>query len=167
MKVRFKTTVALLASVRIDLRRPHPFAHERVGFIAAGLSAAGEDVLVLARAYRPVADQDYLNDPSVGAMMGPEALRKALQWAMETGAALFHVHTHGGKGVPDFSGIDLRENPKFVPDFCKVASQAIHGAIVLSDNAARGQVWLGRDRPHTFVAQFTQVGAPIVTWSVA
>jgi len=167
MKIGFKITAALLATVRIDLRRPHPFARERVGFIAAGLSAAGDDVLVLARAYRPVADQDYLRDPSVGAMMGPEALRKALQWAMETGAALFHVHTHGGRGLPDFSSVDLRENPKFVPDFCKVAPQSVHGAIVLSDNAARGRVWIDRDRPHTFIERFTQVGAPIVTWSAA
>ena len=119
--------------MRIDLRRPHPFAHERVGFIAAGLSAAGDDVMVLARAYRPVADDDYVNDPSVGAMMSGEALRKALQWAMETRAALFHVHTHGGQGIPRFSSVDLRENPKFVPDFCKVGPESIHGAIVLSE----------------------------------
>jgi hypothetical protein len=167
MKIQFKITSPLLTSVRIDLRRPHPFAHERIGFIAAGLSAVGDDVLALARAYRPVADQDYVRDPSVGAMIGPDGLRKALQWAMETGAALFHVHTHGGRGLPEFSTVDLRENPKFVPDFCKVAPQSIHGAIVLSDNAARGQVWIARDRPHTFIERFTQVGTPIVTWSAA
>jgi hypothetical protein len=40
MNIRFKITSALLATVRIDLRRPHPFAHERVGFVAAGLAAA-------------------------------------------------------------------------------------------------------------------------------
>ena len=70
-------------------------------------------------------------------------------------------------GVPDFSGIDMRENAKFVPDFCKVAPQCLHGAIVLSDNAARGQVWLDRNRPHTFIAEFTEVGAPLRTWSAA
>ncbi len=84
MNVRFKIPSALLASIRIDLRRPHPFAHERVGFISTALSAAGEDLLVLARAYRSVRDEDYLHDPTVGAMMGPEAIRKALQWAMQS-----------------------------------------------------------------------------------
>jgi hypothetical protein len=167
MNLRFKITTALLATIRIDLRRQHPFAHERVGFISAGLSAVGRDVFILARSYRPVADEDYLRDASVGAMMGPEAIRKALQWAMQDGHALFHVHTHGGRGVPGFSGIDVRENAKFVPDFCKVAPQCVHGAIVLSDNAARGQVWLNRKRPHTFIAQFTEVGAPLRTWSAA
>lgn len=167
MNLHIKINAALLATVRIDLYRPHPFAHERVGFISAGMSAMGPDVLILARGYRPVADEDYLPDPCVGAKMGPEAIRKALQWAMQDGHALFHVHTHGGRGVPGFSGTDVRENAKFVPDFCKVAPQSIHGAIVLSDNAARGQVWLSRNRPHTFIAQFTEVGAPLRTWSAA
>jgi hypothetical protein len=167
MNVGFKITGALLASIRIDLRRPHPFAHERVGFVSAGLSAAGEDVLVLARGYRPVDDDDYLPDRSVGAMMGPEAIRKALQWAMQTGAALFHVHTHGGRGLPGFSDVDLRENAKFVPDFCKVAPQSVHGAIVLSDTAARGQVWLDRDRFHGFIQHFAEVAAPLRTWRAA
>ena len=51
MKVYFKITTALLTNIRIDLRRPHPFAHERVGFISAGLSASGDGVLALAREY--------------------------------------------------------------------------------------------------------------------
>ena len=124
----------------------------------------GSDVLILPRRYRPVADEDYLRDASVGAKIGPEAIRKALQWAMQDGHALFHVHTHGGRGVPQFSGIDVRD-AKFVPDFCKVAPQCVHGALVLSDDAARGQVWLDRKRPHTFIAQFTEVGAPLRVWS--
>ena len=127
MKVRFKITTALLASIRTDLRRPHPFAHERVGFISAGLSAVVDGLLVLAREYRPVADDEYLDDPTVGAMMGPDAIRNALQWALQDGVALFHVHTHGGRGIPGFSKIDLRENAKFLPDFFKVAPQCAHG----------------------------------------
>jgi len=146
MKIGFKIAAALLATVRIDLRRPHPCAHERVGFISAGLSAVGDDVLILARSYRPVLDQDYLRDPSVGAMMGPEALRKALQWAMQTGAALFHVHTHGGRGLPDFSSVDLR------------------GARRCRSKRWRRESTAAR---HTFIERFTQVGAPIVTWRAA
>jgi hypothetical protein len=164
MNIHFKITSALLTAVRIDLRRPHPFAHERVGFIASGMSSTGNDLLILARVYRPVLDEDYLNDPSVGAMMGPDAIRKSLEWAMQTRAALFHVHTHGGRGMPQFSGIDLRENAKFVPDFLKVAPQYGHGAIVLSDTAARGQVWLSREQKYTFIDRFTEVGSPLHTW---
>jgi hypothetical protein len=167
MKAHFRITGALLATVRIDLARPHPFAHERVGFISAGLSAAGDDIIVTAREYRPVADDDYLRDSSVGAMMGPDAIRKALQWAMDSGAALFHVHTHGGRGVPGFSDIDLRENAKFVPDFFKVAPQMPHGAIVLSGNAARGHIWLERRGKPLTIEYYTEVGMPLQKWRAA
>ena len=164
MRVQFKITSDLMTSIRSDLRRPHPFARERVGFVSAGLSASRDKVLVLAREYRPVRDSDYLDDPRVGAMMGPTAIRRALQWAMQDGVALFHVHSHGGSGIPSFSGIDLRENGKFVPDFLKVAPRSAHGAIVLSDTAARGQVWFDHSRPHKFIASFVEVGVPLRKW---
>ena len=165
MKVRFKITTALLIAIRDDLRRPHPFAHERVGFIAAGLSAWGDDLLVLAREYRPVADDDYLDDATVGAMMGPDAIRNALQWALQDEVAVFHVHTHGGNGIPSFSEIDLRESAKFVPDFFKVAPKCAHGSIVLSETAARGMVWFDRSRSADFISSFIEVGVPLRKWS--
>jgi hypothetical protein len=167
MKIRFKITSALLATVRIDLRRPHPFAHERVGFIAAGLTSAHDELLILARAYRPVRDDEYLPDPSVGAMMSDQAIRRARQWAMDDRVAIFHVHSHGGRGIPGFSGVDIRENAKFVPNFVSVAPQCVHGAIVLSDTAAFGQVWLGRKSPQPFITAFGEVGMPIRNWRAA
>jgi len=167
MKVHFKITASLAAAVRQDLKRRHPFAHERVGFVSAGLSPAGDELLVLARGYRPVADHDYLRDPSVGAMMGPNAIRSAMQWAMQAGTALFHVHSHGGRGLPRFSGIDIRENAKFVPDFFKVAPQMPHGAIVLSGDSARGQIWVDRGRVPLSIAEFTEVGMPTRCWKTA
>jgi hypothetical protein len=167
MRVVFKITRALLSTIRIDLGRPHPFAHERVGFISAGLASSGDDVLALAHSYRPVLDNDYLRDPTIGAMMGADAIRNAMQWAMDGGGALFHVHTHGGRGVPEFSGVDVRENAKFVPDFFKVAPQCPHGALVLSDNAAKGTVWLERKGSPRLIDVFVEVGMPLRKWSVA
>jgi len=164
MRIIFKATAALLNRIRADLGRPHAFAHERVGFIAAGLTAAAGNVLVLAHEYRPVEDRDYLPDRSVGAMMGPEAIRKALQWAMRSRVALFHVHSHGGYGIPWFSGVDLRENAKFVPDFFKVAPQCAHGAIVLTEDAANGQVWLDRRQPCRSIDAFSVTGVPLKKW---
>jgi hypothetical protein len=167
MKIIFKATATLLNRIRADLRRPHAFAHERVGFIAAGLTAASENVLVLAHEYRPVEDGDYLPDRTVGAMMGPEAIRKALQWAMGSRVALFHVHSHGGHGVPWFSGVDLRENAKFIPDFFKVAPQCVHGAIVLTTDAANGQVWLDRRQSYRVIDEFSVTGVPLKKWRTA
>tara|TARA_R110002124_G_scaffold153244_1_gene320211 strand:+ start:4026 stop:4529 length:504 start_codon:yes stop_codon:yes gene_type:complete len=167
MTIHFKITRPLLSTIRADLIRPHPFAYERVGFISASLSAAANNLFVLARAYRPVLDEDYLRDPSVGAMMGPEAIRKALQWAMNDGVAMFHVHTHGGQGRPGFSGVDLREQAKYVPNFFQVAPQCPHGALVLSDNAAYGHIWLDEKSPYRIVGEFTEVGIPLSQWRAA
>jgi hypothetical protein len=167
MNIRFKITSALLTTIREDLRRPHPFAHERVGFIAAGLAAAHDELLILARDYEQVRDDEYLRDPRVGAMMGQQAIRRARQRAMDSRAAIFHVHTHGGRGIPGFSGVDNRENAKFVPNFVSVAPQSVHGAIVLSDTAAFGQVWIGRVGPRPFIARFSEVGMPIKNWRAA
>src|SRR5437879_13777537 len=81
MRFRFKITTGLLASIRADLGRPHAFAYERVGFILAAVAQSAWGVLVLAQEHHPVTDEDYLPDPSAGAMMGPEPIRKAMEWA--------------------------------------------------------------------------------------
>ena len=166
MKVCFKIPSALLNMIRVDLCRRHRFAYERVGFILAGLAKSADGVLVLAQAYQPVADHDYLPDPSVGAMMGPEAIRKAMEFALMKRVAIFHVHSHGGVGIPNFSGVDLRENAKFVPDFLKVAPQNIHGAVVLSDTAAAGQFWATRSHKSEPISSFVEVGRPILKWGL-
>ncbi len=119
---------------------------------------------MLAQEYRPVADDDYLPDPSVGAMMGPEAIRKAMEWALVKKLSIFHVHSHGGVGVSGFSRVDARENAKFVPDFLKVAPQMIHGAIVLSDDAAAGRFWAYGNAGPKAVSEIVEVGAPIRKW---
>jgi hypothetical protein len=165
MNIRFKITDTLLAAIRADLRRFHPFAHERVGFISASLAAAHDELLILAREYQPLRDDEYLPDPSVGTMMSGEAIRRARQWAMDGRSAIFHVHSHGAYGLPGFSNVDVRENAKFIPNFVSVAPHAAHGAIVLSDTAAIGQVWLGRKSRQPFIARFSQVGMPIRQWS--
>jgi hypothetical protein len=165
MRIRFKITTGLLASIRADLGRPHAFAYERVGFISAAVAWSAWGVLVLAQEHHPVADEDYLPDPSVGAMMGPEAIRKAMELAFMKKVSIFHVHSHGGLGIPGFSGVDLRETAKFVPDFLKVAPEMIHGSVVLSDDAAAGQFWVSGNSEPEDVNEFVEVGAPMRKWS--
>jgi len=167
MTIHFKINRSLLETIRRDLARPHHFARERVGFLSAGLSSAADDLWILVRSYRPVAEGDYLDDPSVGAMMGPDAIRKALQWAMAEGVAIFHAHTHCGRGQPGFSGVDLREQAKFVPNFFQLAPQCPHGALVLSDTYLHGNIWLDANKPYEVITDFVQVGAPLYSWRTA
>lgn len=164
MRIRFKFVRHLFQEVRRDLSRAHEFALERVGFISASASASEGDLWILAREYRPVDDQDYINDLSVGAMIGPEAIRKALQWAMIDNVAIFHTHAHGGYGIPSFSRVDIREQTKLVPNFFQVAPMRPHGSIVLSENAAFGNVQLRADSPSQPINEFIEVGSPIETW---
>jgi len=166
MKSRFKIAHSLLQQIREDLLRPHPFAHERVGFILSGFSMVGDTLQILAKEYRPVQDEDYLKAPMVGAMMGPEAIRKALQWSLQEKGGMFHVHMHAGKGIPRFSRVDLLENAKFVPDFFKVSPAYPHGAVVLSENTAAGQIWLNPKHSPMMIETFTTVGLPIRQWRV-
>src|SRR3546814_878217 len=144
------------------LRRRHAFAYERVGWISAGVSRIGDGSLfLLAQDYHPVEDADYIDDPSVGAMMGSKAIRKALQRSYQSRTAALHVHMHEHRGRPGFSGTDIRENAKFVPDFFNVAAHVPHGAIVLSADNIAGDLWLARGQGPLPIARFTAVGATL------
>lgn len=162
--IRFKITDQLFNEIQCDLQRSHAFAFERVGFIGAGLELHGHHCTSLAHSYAPVADKDYLDDPSVGAMMGPDAMHKAMVWAFERRVSLFHIHAHSGTGVPAFSSIDIRESDKFIPDFFKVRPEMPHGTIVLSNTHAFGRLWQSPKASHP-IDEFRLIGAHSRKWN--
>ncbi len=159
MKVGIRITSPQLDAIRTDLARRHAFAWERVGFIAASATASAGRLLLLVRGYQPVADEDYVRAAGVGAEIGSEAFRKALQWAYRPKSALIHVHTHHGEGQPAFSGVDIRSGFEFVPSFFTTLPRMPQGMIVLSDDAATGLVWMAEERQPLAIEEFTQVGA--------
>ena len=162
MKVQLTITRKLLQRVHADLARPHSFAAERVGFLICKVAAIKpNDILVLPHDYKPVDDEDYLDDPSVGAMMGPAAIRKALQLGYRDPVAIFHVHVHGHYGRTWFSDLDLRETKNFVPDFWHVRPEFPHGALVLSRDSLSGLCWMPGRRKPIRISSFTVVGFPI------
>jgi len=71
----------------------------------------------------------------------------------------FHVHTHGRSGVPDFSGTDVRENAKFVPDFFKVLRNA-PTARSCSATTREGRGLVERKGLSHVVDAFVEVGMP-------
>ena len=161
MKVIFRSTQRLLQDIRRDLVRPHPFAAERVGFISIRAAGTRDSLVLLAEGYNPVADDDYVDDATVGAMMGQEAIRKALNVALLQPVGMFHVHMHEHKGRPVFSHTDRREQLKFVPDFFKVRRQMPHGAIVLSHDLAIGRAWLNPDTV-VGISEFNTMGPHVM-----
>src|SRR3546814_13490546 len=80
-------------------------------------------------------------------MIGPDAMRKGLQFAYMSRSALVHLHTHGGTGRPEFSGVDLDDGKNFVPSFFNVVPHLPHALPVLSDESARGLLWMGKVQP--------------------
>jgi|SRR5579872_2356570 len=157
MRTIFRSTDRFLGDVRQDLARPHTFAAERVGFISIRAANTQNTLVLLAEGYHPVADEDYLDDPAVGAMMGQEAIRKALNIALMQPVGMIHVHMHEHRGRPNFSTTDRREQLKFVPDFFKVRPQMPHGAIVLSHDMANGRLWL-TPATNVGITEFNTIG---------
>jgi len=163
MTIHFKITRKLLDATRQDLDRRHAFAAERVGFISCKVGALVDaGIVILAHAYHPVEDDDYLNDPTVGAMMGPGAIRKAMQRAYNENVSVFHVHMHDHFGAPWFSHVDLREANKFIPDFWNVRPEMPHGALVLSMDSLAGLCWLPATRQAEKISKISVVGAPLL-----
>lgn len=161
MKARIKIPTTMLATIRRDLARPHSFAHERVGFLTAGAALFdGNGLLLLARDYQPVDEEDYVRDPSVGVKIGADAMRKALQAAYRPAAALLHIHTHGGLGRPHFSGVDRRSAAEFIPSFFNPVPRMPHGIVVLSDNGANGLVWVDPRQSPVTITDIISVGGP-------
>lgn len=161
MRARIRILNPMLQEIRCDLHRPHPFTYERVGFMTAGVTALGNgELMLLARDYRPVADDDYVPDRSVGVKIGSNAMRKAAQFAYQPRSALLHIHTHGGLGRPEFSGVDLASGAEFVPGFFHSMPRMPHGMLVLSNDSATGLLWFDPDDAGTYVTEFIGVGAP-------
>lgn len=161
MKVQIKITDALLAAVNADLHRPHAFAFERVGFLTAGAARTSDGLMLVCRTYHPVADGDYERSRSVGAQIGSEAMRKAIETAYQNRSSLIHIHTHGGTGQPEFSATDLQSAPQFVPGFFSALPRMPHGIVVLSNDGAQGILWTAPKAAPRYVDEFVQVGAGI------
>lgn len=161
MRLTIKLTGPLATRIRADLNRKHAYAYERVGFIMAKPCwLAADSICLIAFHYLSVADEDYINDESVGASVGSAAMRKAAQEAYRFRAGVLHVHAHAGTGVPRFSRTDLDSASRFAPSFFNVVPNPLHGAIVLSEDSANGLVWLSSKVKATPVDEFLQPSGP-------
>lgn len=161
MRTRLKIPRDLISSMKADLRRPHEFAHERVGFMVAGAASIDRDeIMLMARDYAPVADSDYVLNKQVGAMIGSDAMRKGVQLAYRDRSSLFHVHMHWGRGMPAFSVVDLKSGREFVPGFSVTVGRMPHGMMVINEDAATAMIWLDPKHGGTLVDEIVFVGAP-------
>ena len=165
MKVEIRLTGALRREMLEDLARRHPFAAERVGFAYGRIgSLADRGTLVLLNRYHAIPDDQYLEDRTVGARIGREAITWAMQAAYHGRPAhegIFHVHLHDHRGVTGMSPVDRREIPKLMPGFQSVGREAVHGIIILSRDHAAGWVWLPGHLEAVTAGTISVIGKPV------
>src|ERR1051326_1343607 len=134
--IHLKLTRAVYSAAVSDLHAPHRFCAERIGFIFVrkGTSEGG-DLLLLGSRYVRTADDNYVDDPGVGARIDSAAIRGVMQALLDSQQGGLHVHLHSHRGRPRFSATDTRELNKLIPCFQNVATGAVHGAVVLSEDS--------------------------------
>ena len=160
-----RLTRKLYAQIRGDLSRMHRFAHERVGFALGKVgSQSAADPLILFYDYRPVPDDQYVDDPFVGARIDGSAITNTMQEVMDLRSkrvGAFHIHMHSHPGRPGLSKTDKAEIPLLIPSFQSVARESAHGLIVLSDDYGIGWIWLPGHKVPSVSARIVVVGAPL------
>lgn len=89
-------------------------------------------------------------------------MRKAVQAAYRPPSSLLHVHSHGGRGLPGFSNVDLKSANAFVPGFFQSCPRMPHGLLVLSNDSATGILWVDPSAAPVAIGRFVRVDRPIV-----
>jgi len=163
MSIYFKITDTLLDEIQQDLSRRHPFAFERVGFIACRVGKVESDGswVMLASKYHPVEDDHYVEDYTAGATIGSGAIRKMMQLAYDEPVSIVHVHEHPHRGVPGLSYTDDREMNQLIPNFWHVRPNLPHATVVLSKDSMCGFAWEPSSKQRLPIEDFTVVGAPM------
>lgn len=156
----------LLDTIAADLRRPHAFAYERVGFAVVGTSRQiGLEPIFCVNGYMPVAEDGYDPSDECGALINSRAIRVAMQLAMDTRQCVVHVHSHDYSERPGFSSIDESDHEGLVRSFRNLGINQPYGAMLLGDRGFLMRIWLpGASRfedtrhfrivgPHTWIGR--------------
>lgn len=143
MSITFQISEKILSTIHQDLSRPHPFAFERVGFLTCSSQIDEEqNLVIISKAYHPIKDEHYIDDPNYGALIGADAIRMALQLSYSQNASIIHIHKHEHMGRPKFSRTDNQESNKFIPSFINIKPLIPHATIVLSHDSMAGRCWV-------------------------
>jgi hypothetical protein len=142
MKTIVKIPRGLFEQAKADLERRHPFASERVGFYSTRCSKTKGTTLVHCIAYTPVDDAHYLDDETVGARIGSDAITQAMARSLNHSVGQIHVHYHGGYGLPRPSQTDSCELPPLSGSFRNANSAESHGWMILGEADAYSSLLL-------------------------
>ena len=139
-----------------DLRRPHAFAHERIGFFSTRRGIGGA---VVVTGYQPALDDEYVQAPGVGACLGTAAVRRIMQVILSDKVGLLHVHLHDHQGKPAESSTDQMNIPPLVEALSRISTFGESGYVILSHDRAIGGAQSKGGKFQRF-QKITKVGGP-------
>lgn len=146
-----------------DLKKPHPFAYERVGFLyTKSKLLVNNTLLVLGVDYIPADDHDYIKDKSVGAKVNSTAIRKAMQGILDRKGGGFHVHLHEHSGVPSPSSTDKKGLKGIVESFSNISGKQANGILILSEDSFYASVKFGKEKYFVEPESILIVGSPML-----
>jgi hypothetical protein len=164
--IAFRIPRQIEQEMRDSLMRPHPFAAERVGFVFTKWSRSKRGGrIILVCGYEPVPDDDYINDPNVGARINSSAIRRAMQRALTTGEGALHVHVHDHDGPPGPSRTDRQELGPMMQSIRNASPHAVHGLLILSRDAAWIEALVPGCMPFQAIKNISVVGFPMAVLS--
>ena len=153
----------LLSQIKNDLKRPHGFAYERIGFIGSKhkLLSTGT-IIIFMTEYFPVPDNQYIDDSDVGARINSTAIREALQRIIDDKIGSFHTHYHTfSANSPEFSPTDMKDNPEIIKSFSYADKKQVHGMIVLGNSGMNALVKIPGESELRQVNRIIGVGYPM------
>lgn len=165
MNIHLKLLQQLHDEITEHLRQPHPVALERVGFVACAGGDAPDGMVLLARSFHPVRDEDYEADELVGARINSRAIQSALALAYSGHHSMLFVHEHGHSGRPGPSRVDLNCWRELIPNFWHVRPDLPHGGLILSHDSAMGLIWVPHQTKVFRISKFTIIGRHLRRWS--
>ncbi len=131
----------------------------KCGCIGESRTQIKDTLMILVSTYTPVRDEDYIDDPTVGAKIGSSAIRSAMQRSLDTGMGAIHTHMHEGTGRPGFSSTDRKSMNNLMPSFFNVSPHVPHGALVFNQDSIVGVIW--KDKLTSLdIARISVVGYP-------
>lgn len=162
--ITIKMTRHLLDKVMSDMKRVHEFAYERIGFLESTWKQFENDnAIIFMTGYHSIPDDQYIDDPSVGARINSEAIRTARVRTFKKQKGCFHVHYHSISfdSIPEFSDSDLKENPDIIRSFSLVSREQAHGMLLLGDKGFNALVRLPNSNELVYVDRVVIVGNPM------
>lgn len=160
--IKFRIPIPILREMHMDLRRPHAFAFERVGLLFTRSKVLSDKtILILATHYKPIDDNDYVEDHSVGAKINSGSIRKGMQEVFNHKGGCFHVHLHEHNGVPGPSGTDIKGIPGVVDSFSNISGDQVNGYVILSNDSFFASIRTVKGKPLVSPTMIAAVGYPM------